>query len=166
MRKMAKEWRIDVDRILMAGDSAGAITSLYVGYAKKAQYEGNSGNPGYSSAIALSIPVSGELKSEAFCKTVVPKPMGCSVEGAAKYNYTNDVDGSKFQPPLLMVHGTADTIVPYVNGKAVFDRAQASGIKSKLITIPNAGHVPFYQLFHQGSYLKDFMTFVADALNL
>merc|ERR1712110_825197 len=100
---------------------------------KLAQYEGSSGNPGFSSKVALSVPVSGELKDEAFCQSVVPKPSGCAVEGGPEYDYTNDVDGSSFQPALLMVHGTADKIVPYANAQAVYQRAQSVGIKSKLI---------------------------------
>lgn len=166
MRKMEKEWRIDSERILLGGGSAGAITSLTYGYVKMAQYEGHSGNPRYSSSIALSVSVSGQLKDEAHCKSIQPKPSGCAVEGGPKNDHTDDVDGSKFQPPLLMVHGTADSTVPYVNGKAVYDRAQAAGIKSKLITIPGAGHVPFDQLFHQGTYLQEFMAFTVDALKL
>eukprot|EP00931_Biecheleriopsis_adriatica_P101448 TRINITY_DN76580_c0_g1_i1.p1 TRINITY_DN76580_c0_g1~~TRINITY_DN76580_c0_g1_i1.p1 ORF type:complete len:311 (+),score=51.98 TRINITY_DN76580_c0_g1_i1:169-1101(+) len=162
VRKMAKDWRVDENRILIYGSSAGAITSLYLGYVKTAQYEGNSGNPGYNSSVAMAVSVSGELKAEAFCKTIHPKPENCAVEPEdPKYDYTNDLDGSTFQPPLLMVHGTEDTVVPYANGKAVYDRAQAVGITSKLITIPNGSHVPNYS-----NYFPDFMTFIVDTLKL
>ena len=41
-----------------------------------------------------------------------------------------------------MIHGTDDLVVPYVGGKEVFDQAQRVGLKSSLITIPGAGHVP------------------------
>merc|ERR1712151_543895 len=100
-----------------------------------------------------------------FCRTVDPKPMGCAVQNLTN-DHVNDVDGSAGQPPLLMVHGTADLTVPYVNAKAVFDRAQSVGLKSKLITIPGGGHVPFQQLFNDGTYFEDFMSFVVDALKL
>merc|ERR1712046_562221 len=65
VRKMAKEYRIDPDRIFMEGDSAGAIVSLYMGYVKSAQEEGKSGNPGYRSDIQLAVSVSGSLKAQA-----------------------------------------------------------------------------------------------------
>jgi len=41
--------RFDENRVMVMGESAGAITSLYLGYVPEAQKEGNSGNPGFSS---------------------------------------------------------------------------------------------------------------------
>ena len=162
---MAGEWRVDAGRIMVGGDSAGAITALNIGYAHQSQHEGSSGNPGYDSSVSLTVSVSGQLKDEAFCKSVHPKPSGCSVE--TDIDDTNDVDGRKgTQPSVAIIHGTEDTIVPYVNGKAVYDRAQATGLKSLLVTIPGASHVPFKQFETQSTYYKDFMTFVADAMDL
>ena len=62
LRKNAAEYRIDTDRIIASGDSAGAITSMFVSYVKEAQYEGNSGNPGFSSHTNGVISISGEIK--------------------------------------------------------------------------------------------------------
>ena len=42
-----------------------------------------------------------------------------------------------------MLHGTKDATVPYVNGKAVYDKAQSVGLSSKLITMEGLGHVPW-----------------------
>jgi len=165
VRKNAAEYRLDVDRVLVAGDSAGAIASLYLGYVETAQHEGHSGNPGFRSDVQLAIPVSGQLVTQAFCRTVVPKPTDCKVQNLTN-NHNNEVGARPGQPALLMVHGTNDLTVPYANAKAVFDRAQATGLKSKLIAIPGARHVPFRELFHTGTYFKDFMSFVVDALKL
>lgn len=164
VRKMAAEWKVDEDRILVGGDSAGAVTALNIGYAHGAQHEGSSGNPGYRSDVALTVSVSGQLADQAFCKTVIPVPSGCQTDG--DWDDTNDVGSFPGQPPVALIHGTADKIVPYVNGKAVYDRAQKVGLKSLLISIPNAGHVPFQQFETQKTYFKDFMTFVVDAMDL
>jgi len=43
----------------------------------------------------------------------------------------------------MQIHGTADTTVPYVNGKEVNTRAQSVGLSSSLITLDGAGHVPW-----------------------
>ena len=59
VRSVAATQHLDTDRILLAGESAGAFTSLYIGYVKLAQYEGNSGNPGYSSAVTSVLSISG-----------------------------------------------------------------------------------------------------------
>ena len=63
VRKNAEEFRLDTDRISIMGESAGAITGLFLGYVKAAQKEGNSGNPGYSSQVAAVVSISGELKA-------------------------------------------------------------------------------------------------------
>ena len=55
-----------------------------------------------------------------------------------------------------MLHGTADSTVPYVNGKAVYDRAQKVGLASALISMPGAGHVPFGDIFN--TYYTQFAT--------
>ena len=168
LRKSAGQARIDTRRIGLAGDSAGACTSLFVGFAKVAQYEGSSGNPGYSSAINVSVPVSGELKSEAFCKSVDPAPAGCQLvhNATVGYDFTGDIGTFPGQPPVLLVHGTADLTVPYVNGEAAFKRATAAKIPAKLVTIPGAGHVPYEQLLDaKNPYFDQLLRFVADALD-
>ena len=62
VRKNAADYKLDTDKIIASGDSAGALTSLFLAYAKEAQYEGNSGNPGFPSYVQGVISISGELK--------------------------------------------------------------------------------------------------------
>jgi len=166
VRSVAAAQRLDVARILLAGESAGAVTALYLGYAKVAQYEGASGNPGWPSTVAGVISISGELRQQAYCDSVVPQPTGCQIETGV--DHTNDVQGaaSPFaQPPLLVLHGTADTTVPYVDGKAVYDRAQAVGLSSELISMEGAAHVPWDVIFSEPVF-SDVMRAVADGLDL
>ena len=63
VRSVAIEQRLDTDRIMVMGESAGAVTALYYGYVPRAQAEGNSGNPDFSSAVAAVGAISGELKA-------------------------------------------------------------------------------------------------------
>jgi carboxylesterase type B len=67
VRKNAKQYGLDTERVMVMGESAGAITSLYLGYVKGAQGEGNSGNPGFSSQAQAIGAISGSLKEQAFC---------------------------------------------------------------------------------------------------
>lgn len=77
VRANAKDYNLDTDRIIVSGDSAGAFTCLFMSYAKIGQYEGNSGNPGFSSANAGVISISGALKQQAYCDSIDPVPKGC-----------------------------------------------------------------------------------------
>ncbi|MGE3805585.1 MAG: alpha/beta hydrolase [Gemmataceae bacterium] len=47
---------------------------------------------------------------------------------------------TKDYPPILMVHGTVDTDVPYELSKAMADGLKKAGGKHELITVPDAGH--------------------------
>ena len=86
-------------------------------------------------------------------------PYGCSLNGT--FDDYKNVTGPP-QPPLLMVHGTADLTVPYINGKQVSDRAATVGLSVKMLTIPGAGHVPFDQLWGSDTYTLEFFAFLAD----
>ena len=109
-----RRYRIDPARIAIAGTSAGAITALHVG--ANADDPGDSGNPGYSSAVGAAVSLSGA------------KLLGSESEGDA---------------PLLMFHGTVDDQVPYDWAVNTLDEAQAAGLVSYLTTYQGEGHVPF-----------------------
>lgn len=154
VRANADQYHLDTDKIIVSGDSAGANTSLFLAYAKEAQYEGDSGNPGYPSHANGVISISGELKDQAYCDSIDPKPTGCQIDTGN--DETDDIGTFKNQPPLIMLHGTVDTTVPYVNGKAVYDRAQDVGLSSKLITMKGLNHVPWDDIFK--TYFTDLTT--------
>lgn len=45
-------------------------------------------------------------------------------------------------PPVLLLHGDADEIVPYEQSVSFRDALLAAGVETRLITIPGAGHGP------------------------
>mmetsp|Transcript_79100 Transcript_79100/g.181003 ORF Transcript_79100/g.181003 Transcript_79100/m.181003 type:complete len:309 (+) Transcript_79100:61-987(+) len=164
MRKMAADWRIDTERLTIGGDSAGAFTSLFYGFAKVAQYEGKSGNPGFSSQVRLSLPISGALKDEAFCASVHPEPTKCALEG--DFDYTQDVASMEGTPALAMIHGTEDLTVPYVNGMAMYEAARKAGVESTFVTLEGAGHVPLAEFFASSNATLQLTRFMVQALDL
>ncbi len=85
LRAKASTYRIDPNRIAVAGASAGAVTSLLVDWRK--EDPGTSGNPGYSSAVRAAVSISG---------------------GAPTNDYITSDDG-----PAIFFHGTEDKTVPY-----------------------------------------------------
>ena len=81
VRKNAEEYHFDTDKIIASGSSAGAATTLFLGYAHEAQSdEGHSGNPGYPSNANGVISISGELKDQVFCKSIDPVPSDCKID--------------------------------------------------------------------------------------
>lgn len=46
-------------------------------------------------------------------------------------------------PPILTIHGDADTVVPYSHAVELHKRLEAAGAKNQLLTIPGGGHGGF-----------------------
>ena len=117
LRKNADFLRVDPFRIAMAGESAGAVTSLLVGW--RADDPGSSGNPGPSSAIRAAISVAGGL------------PLN---------DYISPGDA-----PALFLHGTADQTVPYWWPVGNVGAMQDDGLLAVLKDFEGAGHNLFAQ---------------------
>ena len=140
----AKAYRVYSNYIVAAGSSAGAFIALETGYLDKASevpdyeglaslggIEGASGTPGYSSAVAAVLNLSGATENPSI------------IEAG--------------NVPLCSVHGTADNTVPYLQGRVgaslppkyvygsgrLNPRATAVGIRNTLRTLKGAGHIPF-----------------------
>jgi acetyl esterase/lipase len=114
LRARAATYRVDPDRIAVAGTSAGAITALNVGF--NAGDPGSSGNPGYSSAVGAAV----------------------SLSGARIFGTVEAGDA-----PSLLFHGTADFVVPYQWAVNTVDAAHAAGLESYLTKWDGEGHVPY-----------------------
>jgi len=112
LRANAATYRIDTNRIAMAGASAGAVTSVLA--ATHSEDPGTSGNPGYPSTIRAAVSVSGGMP-------------------------TNDLI-NQGDAPTLFIHGTEDQVVPFAwavqNAAAMYNL----GIFTVLEPIEGAAH--------------------------
>jgi dienelactone hydrolase len=88
VRAHAEQYRIDPDRIAVAGHSAGGLTANAVAF--NDEDPGNSGNPGWSSKVTAAVSMAGA--------------------GLPVKHLLIDTGDS----PILYVHGLLDTVVPYV----------------------------------------------------
>ena len=135
MRANAATYGIDPNKIAMGGSSAGAITALNVAYSP--DDVGTSGTPGVSSAIQSAVSLSGaRLRG-------VPDP------GEA---------------PSLLLHGTADPLVPYAWAQDTQATVSAAGILCTLTTWEGDGHVPYLQ--HRQEILDQTTNFLYWTLGL
>ena len=116
-RANAATYAVDTERISVAGYSAGAATALFAAFIP--EDVGDSGNPGHPSDVSASISISGS--------------MGNAADGAI----------SQGDPPVLLIHGTADATVPYSNATDIVAAANADGVPNELYTLTGAGHSKF-----------------------
>lgn len=114
LRANATKYRLDPDKIIVNGYSAGAMTALYTAY--DTANVGNSGTPGYSSKINGAVSMSGGMLQQDLAKIQVG------------------------EAPSLLFHGEKDSIVPIVWSKRVEGRLDAVGIYNETVYYPGTGH--------------------------
>jgi acetyl esterase/lipase len=114
LRANAATYRIDPERIAMAGSSAGAITALNTAYADDVEAGGS--NPGPSSEIAAAVSLSGA-------------------------KILNEPDAG--EPAALLFHTTGDPVVPFAWAETTVEDATAAGIPIEITTWGGTGHVPY-----------------------
>jgi acetyl esterase/lipase len=113
-RANAARYRIDPNRIVIMGSSAGAINVLNVNFAP--EDAGDSGHAGYSSAVAAAIAVSGT--------DTEPQNIG------------------RNEPPIAMFHAADDETIPIETAMATCQDTQAMGNVCEFFRYETGGHPP------------------------
>ncbi len=144
LRANAARYGVDPDAIGAWGSSAGGHLVLMLGCADgSAGLEGSGGWAGVSSRVQAVCDYFGPADlSTAFGDTAVPAFLGASLAAdpdlyrrASPISYVSADD-----PPLLMVHGDKDTVVPLGQSQRMLAACQAQGLTARLIVVHNAGH--------------------------
>jgi acetyl esterase/lipase len=121
LRRHARRYRIDPNRIAVGGTSVGGLLSYMVG--TRPEDPGDSGNPGWSSAVNCFVSIAGGY----------PKGGGFATAGDA---------------PGLFFHGTHDRVVPLRWSAEAAEALQGAGVPAIFERIPRGQHVA-YQVFHE-----------------
>jgi acetyl esterase/lipase len=135
LRANAATYGLDANRIAIGGSSAGAITALNVGY--NPEDPGDSGNPGFSSAVGAAV----------------------SISGARLWGAPNPGEAA-----ALLFHNTIDPLVPYAWATSTVNLARSVGLTALLTTWVGTGHVPY--LAHRPEILDQTRTFLYWHLDL
>lgn len=150
----AKKFNIDVNKIVVMGGSAGGHLALMTGLMGNNHLFDNNCKGVENIKVAAIIDKYGitdvwawayndygpavrksrspgdwlgaRKNDEAFAKTVSP------------IWYVN-----KKSPPTLIIHGDADSTVPYVQSQDLLKKFKDAGVVSELITVPGGGHGKF-----------------------
>ncbi len=136
LRKNATAWGIDTDRIACLGSSAGAYTCMESAYGNSGP--GNSGNPGYRDDVQAVIDLWGALVD------------------------VNVID--KDEAPLMIIHGTLDTVVPFARAQAIEKQAKAVGLLHEYYPLVGKAHGPWSSV--DPAYLDDILGFFYEHLRL
>jgi acetyl esterase/lipase len=133
LRTNAAARRVDPARVAVVGSSAGAIVGVsLVGLENSAARR--FGGHGVSAFVNL---------------------WGSPVHAYRLCNFQDQY------PPTLIVHGTADAIVPFSNSEAMFTELRAAGVDAHLFAIPEAPHTP---VEHAAEFSHRVVTFLDERL--
>ena len=146
VRYNAKQWGIDPERLGVHGGSAGGHLSLMLATASD-RGEANAAEPfmresdRVASVVAYFPPV--DLRT--FARGAVPVTPGqvfpaLNFDREKAPDYSPLLHVSPDDPPTLLIHGDADTLVNIDHSQRMFKALQNAGIKSAFITLPGAGH--------------------------
>ncbi len=146
----AKEYNFDTDKLVVTGHSAGGHLSLMTGMLPE------------SAGLDRECPGNNEnLKVAAIINWYGITDVADLLEGANRQTYavawlgsmTNRVEVANRVspltyvrpglPPILTIHGDADTIVPYSHAVRLHDALTKAGVTNQLITIPGGKHGGF-----------------------
>lgn len=144
MRANADALHLDPDRIAIEGNSAGAHLALFAAATQHDQrYEGSGGNPGVSSAVRAAIgvytptvfreeeKVRGSVPVQAISDHPTP---GLAQEVSPVHHLSAEC------PPVLLIHGTADTTVPVSATMVAYDALRNLGVPVELHIYAEQGH--------------------------
>jgi acetyl esterase/lipase len=148
LRENAKRYDIDPTRVGAAGFSAGGHLALLAGLAdKSAGLEGGlyrDQSSGVKCVVSFFGPTDLSLYSatpaleDAYMVPFLGKE--CKIDGTV-YKRASPIDYvTKSAPPVLMIHGTFDVIVPIIHSERLLKKLQDAGATAELVTVPGGGH--------------------------
>ena len=149
LRANAEKYQIDPNRFGVTGGSAGGHLAQFLGVTiGVADFEGDEGNPGFSSAVTCVV---NEFGPSDFTKSygksvdaaeVLPLFLGGNLATAMK-QHIRSCPLNWVTPkaaPTLLLHGTEDQYVAFEQAEWMRDRLQNCGVPVQLMSFQGAKH--------------------------
>jgi len=147
LRANAKKYNLDPDKIAAGGFSAGGHLALLLGLSDKNSFE-NAEYPEQSSRVQCIVSFFGPTDLTLYAASegledayMVPWLGKACKTDASVYKKASPIEYvTKDDPPVLMIHGTADFVVPIVHSERLQKKLQDAGVTAELIAVKGEGH--------------------------
>lgn len=168
LRAHADHYHIDPDRIGLWGGSAGGHLVTLAGLsADVPALEGNCGWPGYTTRVravaAVNPPVDMLVSEDDWPWLYTPGgPAECLFGGPLRGHADLVRSASPLTyltaaaPPVLLLHGTVDDIVPFSQSKMLFDALQKLDVEATLVAFEGVDHALYGHTVQIWEYLMAF----------
>jgi alpha-L-fucosidase 2 len=135
----ATEYGIDSDRIALVGESAGGQLAAMAALA---------GPPDIAVKAVVAIYTPTDLVALATNSKALPQWIRENVRGTpweglilARLKQLSPIEYvRRDMPPFLLIHGTADQLVPFEQSRKMYERMRAVGASCELFPVAGAGH--------------------------
>jgi acetyl esterase/lipase len=158
LRTFADEFGIATERIGAIGESAGGHIVAALGLtAHRPDLEGTHGVLGRSSAVQAVVdwygvadlttmprhPLPPEIAAKLPPELVTPPEdqLTRGLQGRALADASPITHVTPDAPPFLLVHGTADRLVPFAQSEALHAALTAAGVEARLVRVDGAQHI-------------------------
>jgi acetyl esterase/lipase len=158
LRSHADELGVSTERIGVMGESAGGHIAALVGLtAHRVDLEGSHGVVGPSSAVDVVVDWYGPADLDSMPRRQPPPHIAAKLppellvapedqltrglEGAALADASPITHVTPDAPPFLLVHGTADWLVPYAQSEQLHAALTAAGARCRLEPVEGAQHI-------------------------
>jgi acetyl esterase/lipase len=148
LRANAKEYGIDRDKFAACGFSAGAHLALLLGLSDKVDGWDAGSNLGESSRVQCVVDFFGPTDLSLYSRSpgledgyMVPVfGKACKTDPEVYKKASPMTYASKNAPPVLLIHGTFDLIVPVIHSENLEQKLKDTGASAELITVRGMGH--------------------------